>query len=155
MTGLANRRAWSEAIDDAQARVADDPDLSVVVLVADVDGLKKINDKYGHDVGDELIRAVAGALVAAAPDGAVVARLGGDEFGVLAQVPAGDALVTTLTADVRAALAAHPGVRGTALSASLGIAACPPGPDVAAAATVADLAAAEDKVLRRAGRGPA
>jgi diguanylate cyclase (GGDEF)-like protein len=153
LTGLANRRAWAEAVDGAGARLADDDLLVAVVLIADVDGLKKINDRHGHDVGDELIRAVAATLAAAAPDDAVVARLGGDEFGILALVPIGDQVVGTLLADVRAALTAHPGVRNTRLSASLGVAACPPAADVPGAVTVADLAAAEDKVLRKAGRG--
>jgi diguanylate cyclase (GGDEF)-like protein len=152
LTGLANRRAWAEAVDGAGARLADDDRLVAVVLIADVDGLKKVNDRHGHDVGDELIRAVAATIAGAAPADAVVARLGGDEFGILALVPDGDPVARTLLSDVRGALTDHPGVRGTELSASLGLAACPPVDDVPTALTVADLAAAEDKVLRRAGR---
>jgi diguanylate cyclase (GGDEF)-like protein len=49
----------------------------------DLDRFKLINDAKGHDVGDEVLRRVARAMVAATPDGAAVTRLGGDEFAVL------------------------------------------------------------------------
>jgi diguanylate cyclase (GGDEF)-like protein len=52
---------------------------------ADADGLKAANDRYGHDIGDRLLVAVADivAATAAHSPGAVVARIGGDEFAVL------------------------------------------------------------------------
>ena len=152
LTGLANRRAWVEALGRAQARVAADADLVAVVLVADVDGLKRINDTFGHDAGDELIHDVGHVIAAAGPPGSVAARLGGDEFGLLVVASAADGLDTSMAGTVRAALAAHPGVRGLPLAASLGVAACPPAATVVDAMTRADLAAAEDKVRRKAGR---
>jgi len=152
LTGLANRRAWGEALERAQERVGAETDVVALVLVADVDGLKRINDTYGHDAGDELIRCVGLTIAGAAPEGAAVARLGGDEFGLLAVVPAAAGAPEPLAAAVRAALAAHPGVRGVPLSASLGVVACPPSGSVLAAVTFADHAASEDKVRRKAGR---
>lgn len=151
LTGLANRRAWLEAVQGAGARLADDPGLQVIVLVADVDGLKRVNDSLGHDTGDELIKAVGGIVQQAAPDG-VAARLGGDEFGLLLLTRAGSGLAESLVPRVRALLQYHPGFGGQPLSASLGVATCPPAASVADAVTKADLAAGEDKIRRRAGR---
>jgi diguanylate cyclase (GGDEF)-like protein len=152
LTGLANRRVWDEAIDAAQARLEAFPDLLAVALVTDVDGLKRVNDTQGHDAGDDVLRAFATVLTRVAPHDAVVARLGGDEFGVLVVAPAGDRRAVRLPHDVRAALARHPEAAGGRLSASLGAAACPPADDVRGAVRSADLEAADDKLMRRAGR---
>jgi diguanylate cyclase (GGDEF)-like protein len=53
------------------------------VIVADLDGLKQINDTDGHESGDELIRLAADTLRKAVPAEDIVARVGGDEFAVL------------------------------------------------------------------------
>jgi diguanylate cyclase (GGDEF)-like protein len=152
LTGLANRRVWSEAVAEAQARLDAEPQLGVTALITDVDGLKRVNDSHGHDAGDEVLRAVAGVLTRVAPEGAVVARLGGDEFGVLVVAPCADSPASRLLADARAALERHPEMAGGPLSASLGVAACPPAQGVRHAVHLADLAAADDKLHRRAGR---
>jgi diguanylate cyclase (GGDEF)-like protein len=55
----------------------------VTVLIADVDGLKSVNDRYGHLSGDELIQEVARTLVSSFRAGDLIARLGGDEFGII------------------------------------------------------------------------
>jgi len=54
------------------------------LLLFDVDGFKGVNDRYGHLVGDDVLRAVAGALSSQARADDVIVRLGGDEFVVLA-----------------------------------------------------------------------
>jgi diguanylate cyclase (GGDEF)-like protein len=93
------------------------------VLVFDLDGFKAVNDRFGHDAGDEVLREVADALsdVVRAQD--TVVRLGGDEFCVLA--PQTDAEhAEHLVARVRESLAAvTTGVSG--LSASIGTAVFP------------------------------
>lgn len=151
LTEVANRRAWTEATARAAIEHAADPaGHPVAVLIADVDGLKSVNDSLGHDAGDSLIRAAADLLRAAAPPGALVARLGGDEFGIL--VVAGSITIAELAADVRRRAAAHPGVRGTAISLSIGVAACPPLRAVEEAVAVADHEATVDKTTRRAQR---
>jgi diguanylate cyclase (GGDEF)-like protein len=77
LTGLQNRRAFFELAEEARARCGEHP-LSAIML--DIDHFKRINDLYGHDVGDQAIAAVAQA---AATDGAIIGRLGGEEFALL------------------------------------------------------------------------
>jgi len=78
LTDLRNRRGLEAAFDLRAAS----PDGLLLCLV-DLDDFKQVNDTYGHEVGDELLRGVAAALLRAAGPEAVVARLGGDEFVVL------------------------------------------------------------------------
>jgi diguanylate cyclase (GGDEF)-like protein len=84
LTGLANRRALEERLERAAAR-ATERDSGLAVLLCDVDELKTINDTHGHEAGDQTLRSVAEALVAAAAEhpGAIVGRLSGDEFCVV------------------------------------------------------------------------
>src|SRR3984885_6472519 len=82
LTGLANRLQFTEqlqaAIEDARREVH-----PVTLLYMDLDGFKPVNDEFGHDVGDQLLVAVAKRLVACTREEDTVARLGGDEFAVL------------------------------------------------------------------------
>ena len=78
LTGLRNRRG----LDGAFRGMVQDPDGLLLCLV-DLDDFKAVNDTHGHEVGDELLRAVGAALVRVAGPDAVVARQGGDEFVVL------------------------------------------------------------------------
>jgi len=55
----------------------------IAVVIADIDDLKKINDQYGHHMGDLLVKAVADCLKSAAGKNMIVSRIGGDEFAVL------------------------------------------------------------------------
>lgn len=83
LTGLSNRRGLQVALHDALGRCA--PDRLVAVYLLDLDGFKPINDRYGHDVGDDLLVAVGHRLQANVRQHLdVVARLGGDEFIIMA-----------------------------------------------------------------------
>lgn len=84
LTGLVNRRGWDALLADAAVRTSAYGDLAAVV-VADVDGLKAVNDDLGHTEGDAVLRRVAAALTAARRDGETAARYGGDEFAVLVE----------------------------------------------------------------------
>jgi diguanylate cyclase (GGDEF)-like protein len=90
LTGLGNRRALDEAVQrllSVPPPAHGDRASDVVVhslLLFDVDGFKTVNDRYGHLVGDDVLRAVAGALSSRARADDVLVRLGGDEFVVLA-----------------------------------------------------------------------
>lgn len=78
LTGLANRRGFSEALE---AGFAAGTPMSLLYL--DLDDFKQVNDRYGHATGDELLVCVGQRLEHAVDSGDLVARLGGDEFVVL------------------------------------------------------------------------
>lgn len=82
LTGLPNRRAFDQALDElyGQYLKAGQP-LSLVLL--DVDHFKKINDTFGHAVGDVVLKRVADHFASSAEDCYLVARYGGEEFGFL------------------------------------------------------------------------
>lgn len=85
LTGLANRRAWDEAIARDCARLARaGAGHTTSVLICDVDQLKEINDSFGHAMGDVVLREVAELLRGRIRAADLVARIGGDEFAVLA-----------------------------------------------------------------------
>lgn len=77
LTGLLCRDVGLELLDE---RLADERWSQIAVLFLDLDGFKAINDSFGHEAGDELLRAVAGRLRAGVREGDLVMRLGGDEF---------------------------------------------------------------------------
>jgi diguanylate cyclase (GGDEF)-like protein len=83
LTGLMNRRGLDDALMGVLARAS--PDRILALYVLDLDGFKPVNDRFGHDVGDELLRMVAQRLRASVRAGDTVARLGGDEFVVMAE----------------------------------------------------------------------
>ncbi|TFW23035.1 putative bifunctional diguanylate cyclase/phosphodiesterase [Duganella callida] len=82
LTNLLNRRALIQQLEHAVA-TADRSGVGFALLFLDLDKFKPINDTYGHEVGDELLRQVAARLTAAVRVADIVARLGGDEFVVL------------------------------------------------------------------------
>jgi diguanylate cyclase (GGDEF)-like protein len=83
LTGLANRRQFEQAL---QVAVSAPPGAESMhaVLMLDLNGFKKVNDAYGHLVGDDVLVIVAQRLAGAMRKGDVLARLGGDEFGIIA-----------------------------------------------------------------------
>jgi diguanylate cyclase (GGDEF)-like protein/PAS domain S-box-containing protein len=90
LTGLYNRfyfQAEMDRLDKGREEI-------ISVVIADMDGLKYVNDNYGHAAGDEMIKTVARAIQKAFRLGDVIARLGGDEFGVL--LPGADSMTTSL-----------------------------------------------------------
>jgi len=76
LTGVANRRAL-------MARLADMVGSPLSLLMLDLDQFKDVNDHYGHDVGDALLRVVTEQFAAMVPAGGLLARLGGDEFAIV------------------------------------------------------------------------
>jgi len=133
LTGLANRAAFERATAALAER-----DLRVLVAFCDVDDFKAINDEFGTDVGDDVLRAVAAGLGTVVRGDDIVARFGGDEFAVVVThvddmhaVPLGARLLG-VTRDIT--------VGGADVSLSVGV--CGPGPaaDVAAMRQRADQA---------------
>ena len=81
LTGLPNRRSLNMAISEAVKHARSEKILAVYML--DLDGFKQVNDQFGHDVGDELLIAVAARLRNNLRETDIVSRLGGDEFVVM------------------------------------------------------------------------
>jgi diguanylate cyclase (GGDEF)-like protein len=90
LTGLVNRPRVLQRVHDALAEGRSGQASALALLVIDLDGFKDINDAYGHEVGDELLQAVAQRLVEMLGGTATVGRLGGDEFVVLIDSGPGD-----------------------------------------------------------------
>ena len=87
LTGLGNRRALDERLDYLRATLGDGEPVSM--LVVDIDRFKRVNDIYGHEVGDQVLRRVASAISAQLRPEDLAFRFGGDEFGaILAGAPA-------------------------------------------------------------------
>ena len=76
LTGLANRRRLLTEIENFS-------EVEGALLLLDLDGFKPVNDQYGHEVGDLILREVARRFSRTLPSDSILARLGGDEFGVL------------------------------------------------------------------------
>lgn len=118
LTGLANHRAFLERLEQAYAR-ARRRDARLVVLFADVDHFKRINDTYGHAAGDAILRDVANRLGAQFRAEDTIGRLGGDEFAVICEDFIGD--LDDLAARVQAALSVPYSFRGNAILATVSI----------------------------------
>ncbi|WP_328294577.1 EAL domain-containing protein [Kineococcus sp. NBC_00420] len=140
VTGLPNRLQFSERLAQEleRARAAERLD-RLVVLYLDLDGFKGVNDRFGHDAGDELLRLVGSRLRDTLRGGSTVARLGGDEFAVL--LP--DCLdVEGLCRRVLVALRVEVRMRGHVLrvQGSIGLSRARPGDDVGTLLRNADTA---------------
>ena len=83
LTGLPNRAAFFQALAETSG------DFAVVAI--DLDGFKTVNDRHGHQAGDDLLRQVAQRLSSCVGDAGIAARFGGDEFMMLRPVTAGEA----------------------------------------------------------------
>lgn len=82
LTGLANRRRFDEFLE-FQIRTAAATRTSVALLMVDIDFFKKINDTYGHQAGDSVLKALAATLKTTIRTDDLVARFGGEEFAVV------------------------------------------------------------------------
>ncbi|MBB2948508.1 diguanylate cyclase (GGDEF)-like protein [Actinoplanes lutulentus] len=80
LTGLVNRRRLFTVMETAIARHADGLGGDLALLYCDLNDFKPINDRYGHEAGDAVLRATAHRITGAVRSGDVVARIGGDEF---------------------------------------------------------------------------
>ncbi len=149
LSGLLNRRAFrSRALDSLARQKGDCPALALF----DLDDFKGVNDRYGHDAGDEVIRRFSDIMrdVAGASGGAAAGRWGGEEF-ILFMPPAAeaaDAKVERIRAAFSATVFHFPGHAPVSLTVSAGLA--------AGAGSQGDLdgmIAAADKALYEAKRG--
>jgi diguanylate cyclase (GGDEF)-like protein/PAS domain S-box-containing protein len=99
LTGLANRRFFRERLKQILDEVPDKSH-AVGLLVMDLDHLKQINDRFGHDAGDDLLKEFAQRLRQAVKPTDTVSRLGGDEFAVILPDVAGEEEVAEIARSI-------------------------------------------------------
>lgn len=128
LTGILNRRGFL-TIGHTLEENARREGLPLVVLTADVNRLKYVNDHFGHAAGDEMLRDVATALTATLRTADVIARVGGDEFAVIltGARAAKDATVAAERINQRLGERAAKVGREYPISVSIGIATSSPG----------------------------
>jgi diguanylate cyclase (GGDEF)-like protein len=146
LTGLPNRGYFDEFCGLlARRRRSGD---AVGVLMIDIDRFKLLNDTYGHAIGDEVLRAVAGAIISAVREDDVPARYGGEEFVVLLRNP-GLEVAFEVGERVRSAVAeldlARFEVPGVSVSVGVAVSVHPDQP-------IEDLVGLADQALYRAKR---
>lgn len=103
LSGLYNRRAWHEKLEQEWVRALRYGNPPAVIML-DIDNFKLVNDRYGHQSGDDLLCAVAEALREDLRASDVIGRLGGDEFAVLLP-EAGEEEAVLVAEKMRAAIA--------------------------------------------------
>jgi len=127
LTSLLNRRAFTEMVDGYMKRVEEAEKFESrhaggALLVIDVDHFKHVNDRFGHDTGDEALKLIAGTIRSAVRESDLVGRLGGEEFCVF--IPGQSPEIASATAErIRRAVATtefRPGGARHDLSVSVG-----------------------------------
>ncbi len=144
LTSLPNRRAFDETLQ-RMATATEGSGEPLSLMLVDIDHFKRVNDRFGHPVGDALLRRTASTIRNGLPLGGMVARFGGEEFAVL--LP-GQNLATAIEEGERLRLAVsgqrlamrRSGERLSDVTISLGLAELLPGEDVAATLERADSA---------------
>lgn len=125
LTGLLNRRGF-HMVARQQHRLALRAKQGLAVIYGDLDGLKQINDKLGHEYGDRALKQFAGVMQSVFRDSDVVARLGGDEYAALVYNVTEEQLARVVER-LRIATDASPPIGGDRLAVSLGTAWLAPG----------------------------
>jgi len=142
LTGLANRALLLDRIDHALASAQRDPKRRLAVVYLDLDDFKAVNDVFGHEAGDSLLREAADRIAGVLRPGDTASRLGGDEFAVLLENLVESDLAYEIGARLLEALQAPFEANGedVSVSASIGIAVNASDDDAASLLRNADLA---------------
>lgn len=107
LTGLPNRRSFIEALERSILRAGNDPGRKLSLAIFDIDHFKRINDRFGHPAGDDVIREVAVRALDSLRKRDLVGRIGGEEFAVI--LPGADLHTAAEACErLRAALAVRP-----------------------------------------------
>lgn len=152
LTGLANRRSFTDRLAEECARTRRRADYTFSVILVDLDDFKTINDTLGHAEGDRVLVAVARFLERNTRIVDVCCRIGGDEFAVI--LPDTDEQGRCAVVD-RLHHAVRPAIDGKTerIGMSVGVATCPPEiPDAERVVAAADEAMYRDKERRKAMR---
>ena len=126
-----NRRAFLREISRAQT-VMSRYDMLSTIIFFDLNGFKSVNDRFGHGIGDELLKMIGVVLQDGVRDCDMVARLGGDEFGILlfkSDVKVARAKAQTLCCRIADQTVDMP-TGSISISAAWGVAPCEPGDTV-------------------------
>jgi diguanylate cyclase (GGDEF)-like protein len=146
LTGLANRRRFVEALEAELSR-AERFQTKLAVVIADLDDFKNVNDTYGHEVGNDVLRAFADLITGTLRDVDVAARLGGEEFAMLlpqTDLDGGLALAERIRSEFAASSIVTPDGVPLRVTSSFGVASSP------LTSTVDGLLRAADGALYRA-----
>ncbi|HEY9456768.1 MAG TPA: EAL domain-containing protein [Gaiella sp.] len=121
LTGLPNRKLLEDRIEQALARSRRTGE-SFALMVVDLDGFKAVNDAWGHEAGNVVLRSIARRLLTVVRETDTVARVGGDEFVILSLGTQEDAEAAALVGRLRQALRRPYRVQGRTveLDASIG-----------------------------------
>jgi len=150
LTGLYNRRAFF-VLANHEIKAAKRFEREVYIVSIDADGLKIVNDRLGHQIGDELLVAVADILRASFRTSDVIARFGGDEFFVLASADLGtkDKIIERLKVQTRQKGQEFLAKYGYRISLSVGMARCGPEQSLQSAIEAADALMYEEKKKKK------
>lgn len=148
LTGLPSRALFFELANGQGSYIVRSPDLSLSLMFIDLDGFKQVNDRLGHERGDQVLAETAAILRATVRESDAVGRLGGDEFAICLTAP--NAAIEEVAANVAGRIVERVREIGDGIGCSIGICLCPPGfSDVPQAIKGADEAMYEAK---RAGK---
>jgi diguanylate cyclase (GGDEF)-like protein len=142
LTGLANRRHFVQSLESELSR-AERFGIDLAVIIGDLDDFKSINDRFGHEFGNDVLRAVGDLLRASSRDVDVAARLGGEEFAMLlpqTDLEGGAALAERVREGLAALDLQTPEGERLLVTASFGVASYPPTDTVEQLLRVADSA---------------
>jgi diguanylate cyclase len=131
LTGLRNRKAFDHAMR-TEAGVSEDTGEPLTLLLCDIDHFKKVNDTYGHQVGDQVLKLVASTILQCIKGQDIAARYGGEEFAVIlphTNVIGGTTVAETIRRTVESKKIVRRGTNDTlgTVTMSFGVAALAPG----------------------------
>jgi diguanylate cyclase (GGDEF)-like protein len=149
LTGLANRAMFDAQLDLAVSSAVERQERAGVIIV-DVNGMKHINDVYGHRAGDEALRAVTAEMKKLCAADCILARIGGDEFGVVLSANYDALTAARLRARLKSGIVFATTAKGKPVfvSASVGAASYPEN-----GTTVSELLESADKSMYAQKRG--
>jgi diguanylate cyclase (GGDEF)-like protein len=142
LTGLANRRSIEDTLRSELARATRHGD-GVCLVIADLDDFKQVNDRYGHPVGDEVLRVFAHALRETVRESDVAGRWGGEEFAMVltgTDTVGGARLAERARTTIERQTVRTPGGVEVAVTASFGVAAFPDASELNGLVAAADAA---------------
>ena len=120
LTGLVNRSLFRDRLIQAMAR-SKRMQQPIALMLLDLDRFKSVNDTWGHDVGDELLKAVAERLKGCVREVDTVARMGGDEFTIILEGVAAEAGIVVVAKRIADSISSAFDLKGHPISIGVSI----------------------------------